>query len=64
MTIDQLNNLLDELSKRHRAKDLIMLEAVEKRLNSSTQVYMEELDESLRYLANRKPVNIMKRLNK
>ena len=64
MNTKQLNDLLDELSKHHRSKEVIMLQAVEARLNASSKSYLEELENSVKYLSIRKPLNLMKRLNK
>lgn len=57
-------NLLNELSQYHRTREVILEEALNKRLDTSLQSYIESINYSLTYLSNRKPINVLKRLNK
>lgn len=64
MIIKQINELLDDLSKHHRPKGDVIYEAISKRLDKSLQTYNDDLNDSFKYLQNRKPDNLMRKLNK
>lgn len=64
MILNQINDLLNELSNYHRSKGDVIYIAISKRLDKSLQSYNEELEDSFKYLQNRKPDNLMRKLNK
>lgn len=59
-----IHQMIEELSQYKRPRDVIMMEAVQERLNTSYDVYVKELDNSLQFLSKRHELSIMKRLNK
>lgn len=59
-----LLNLLSELSNYHNDKDNILYKAVEKRLEKSLNVYIDDLDDSYNYLKCRNTIKLMRKLSK
>lgn len=52
--------LKKELSNYHRGRTYLEKYYISKRLNESLNSYYKELEDSLRYLDNRQPENILK----
>ena len=49
--MDNLERILQDLSKHHRDKSTLMVEAVNSRLSKSIEAYYKELTDSFNYLA-------------
>ena len=64
MITRNIQSLLEDLCNYHRNREDIIYEAVSKRLDKSLQSYNDELEDSLKYLKNRKPDRLMRKLNK
>ena len=64
MITRNIQSLLEDLCNHHRNREDIIYEAVSKRLDKSLQSYNDELEDSLKYLKNRKPDRLMRKLNK
>lgn len=64
MNDTKLLSLLSELANYHNNKDDILYKAVEKRLEKSLNVYINELDDSYNYLKCRNTIKLMRKLSK
>lgn len=64
ISIELLENMLDEMSKFHRSKDELMSLYVSKRLEKSLQTYYEDLSESVSYLDAKNSMKVLKGLNR
>ena len=58
----KLLNLKNDMKKYHRNKKELDIYYINKRLNESLNSYYSELECSLKYLNNRHPENIIKKL--
>jgi hypothetical protein len=64
MIVNEINTLLLDLTNYHRPKETVLYYAVSQRLDKSLKSYTEELYDSFKYLQNRKPDKLMRKLNK
>lgn len=59
------NNLIEikkDLSYRHRDREKLNIYYVNERLNKSLITYYEDISRSVKYLNDRKPENVIKKL--
>lgn len=65
MTDSTLLKMISELQNyKGHTKEELMLKMVNERLNQSFEVYNKELEQSLRYLAKKNELRMMRKLNK
>ena len=50
------------LSERHRSKNTIMAEAINKRLTKSLLTYEKELEAGCEYISSKNEINVLKKL--
>ena len=60
--IDNLNNILMDLQHYKRDRNHLMEFYIADRLNKSLETYYKELTDSMRYLAKRAELNVLKKL--
>ena len=51
-----------DMSSHHRSKEYLERYYINKRLKDSLNSYYKDLEDSIKYLHNRKPENILKKL--
>lgn len=62
--IDNLNKMLDDISKYKRNKDDLLEMYIKERLNKSLETYYNQLSSSLEYLISKDSVRVLKNSNK
>ena len=62
--LDNLNNILEELSKHKRSRDELNEIYVSNRLNDSLTSYYADLIQSLEFLCRRDELKLMKKMNR
>ena len=62
--IDNLNKMLNDISKYKRNKDDLLEMYIKERLNKSLETYYNQLSSSLEYLISKDSVRVLKNLNK
>lgn len=58
----ELLNIKNKLNARHRSRKELSKLYVSKRLNKTIISYKHELESNIKYLINRKPENVLKRM--
>jgi hypothetical protein len=58
----ELLYLKSEMKKYHRDKSVLVKYYINKRLNDSLNSYYKDLEYSIKYLDNRQPENILKKM--
>ena len=59
--IDNLNKMLDDISKYKRNKDDLLEMYIKERLNKSLETYYNQLSSSLEYLISKDSVRVLKK---
>ena len=62
--IDNLNKMLDDISKYKRNKDDLLEMYIKERINKSLETYYNQLSSSLEYLISKDSVRVLKNSNK
>lgn len=60
----QLYKIKKEMEKHHNSKENVLYESVQRRLNDALVAYNDEMDSYLKYLSNRQPDGILRRLSR
>ena len=60
--IDNLNKMLDDISKYKRNKDDLLEMYIKERLNKSLETYYNQLSSSLEYLISKDSVRVLKKI--
>lgn len=61
---EELCNIITELSKRHRNRNDVFYDCVEKRLQKSLNTYEKEITETYNFLTRRNEYRMMRKINR
>lgn len=59
-----LYSMLEDLSKYHRDKKVLLTYYINQRLNKSLETYYKDLSNSFEYLTNKNDFKVLKNINK
>ena len=64
MLINELNSMLEDLSKHHRSRETLLKSYIIDRLNASVESYYHDLLISFNYLKEKDALKLAKKMNK